>query len=85
VRAQLLTAAALALAAMLFRDRSSAPALETKTLTIDANVNSPTFGQPIVDPQAQIDSANHDRLVALVAESSAAIAAYDAAHPELVQ
>jgi hypothetical protein len=53
----------------------------TSTLDIDANVMSPTFGEPLTETVTY--DPNHERLVELVEESSLAIAEYDRTHPEV--
>jgi hypothetical protein len=53
----------------------------TSTLDIDANVLSPTFGEPLTETVTY--DPNHQRLLDLVDESNRAIAEYDRTHPEV--
>lgn len=79
--AKLLAAGVLALLAWWLTPKAAPAARVAKELEIDANVNSPTFGE-VVGPDGFTDEqrANHIRLVDLVAESQEAIAAFDATH-----
>lgn len=58
---------------------AAAPGRVTSSIAIDANVLSPTFGEPIVD---ETNTPEHQRMLDLIDESNAAIASYDATHPE---
>jgi hypothetical protein len=81
MREDLFAAAALAILAWLFGSHATTAAPRvTSTLEIDANVESPTFGEPLSSSTTVAD-ANHARLVDLVAQSNQAIANYDAANP----
>lgn len=53
----------------------AAPGTVTKTLEIDANVFSKTFGDPIGDPTAPAPLANNPQMAQLIAQSNAVIAA----------
>lgn len=61
------------------------PGRVTSEVTIDANVDSPSFGEVIpTDDAAAVDAAarEHARLEGLIQGSNDAIAAFDVAHPE---
>jgi hypothetical protein len=70
--AKVVTAGALALIAWLFGDKPAARRV-VKQLEIDDDVYSDTFGEPVVQPNAD--------MARLINESDAAIRAYDATHP----
>jgi hypothetical protein len=79
-KAKLLWAGGMFLVAWLFREKK--PGTVTTEITIDANVNSDTFGLPLsTDDDADAVARGHAQLLSLVNESNEAIAAYDATHP----
>ncbi len=81
-KAKLLWAAGMFLAAWLFREKRSpantSPGRATSELEIDANVYSPTFGQPLTDlgdDPLTIGGPHDPEMARLIDESNAAIAA----------
>jgi len=87
--------AALAAVVVLWKVAAAGPQRVTKTLDIDSNVYSPTFGDPIgsgapsltygagVGASAALtpQDDSHARMMRLIDESTNAIEAYDLTHP----